>query len=159
MTGRRTGLTGTASPVDILAADCPARRVLSLIGDKWTPVVIYGLSGGVQRFSELQHRIPDISKKMLIQVLRELESAGLVERTVYHVVPPKTEYRLTEAGLHLHEPVALLCHWAQHNTRLLDAVDAARRHGAEQAPLAAGSSGSQIPLNQLNPAFSQKPGV
>jgi len=107
--------------------------VLSLIGDKWTPVVIYCLSGGVQRFSELQHRIPDISKKMLIQVLRELERAKLVERTVHHVVPPKTEYRLTEAGLHLYEPVALLCHWASHNTTLLDAIDAARRPGTGRA--------------------------
>ncbi len=114
---------------DILAADCPARRVLSLIGDKWTPVIIYCLSGGVQRFSELQHRIPDISKKMLAQVLRELERTGLVERTVHHDVPPKTEYRLTEAGRHLHEPVALLCHWATQNTPLLDAIDAAQPHG------------------------------
>ena len=133
MTERRAGLAGTAPTTDILAADCPARRVLSLIGDKWTPVIIYGLSKGVQRFSELKNRIPDISKKMLIQILRELERAGLVERTVHNVVPPKTEYRLTEAGLHLHEPVALLCHWANENTKLLDAVDAARRQVAEQA--------------------------
>jgi DNA-binding HxlR family transcriptional regulator len=111
----------------MLGADCPVRRVLSVIGDKWTPVVIYALSGGAQRFSALQHRIPDISKKMLSQVLRELERARLVERTVHDVVPPKTEYRLTEAGLHLHEPVALLCHWANHNVSLLDAVDAARQ--------------------------------
>jgi DNA-binding HxlR family transcriptional regulator len=116
--------------LDILAADCPARRVLAVIGDKWTPVVIYCLSGGVQRFSELQHRIPDISKKMLAQVLREMERGGLVERTVHDVVPPKTEYRLTAAGLHLHEPVAMLCHWAGENTRLLDAVEAAKRKEA-----------------------------
>jgi DNA-binding HxlR family transcriptional regulator len=70
------------APSEILSADCPARRVLALIGDKWTPVIIYCLSGGVQRFSELQHRIPDISKKMLVQVLREMERGGLVERTV-----------------------------------------------------------------------------
>ncbi len=123
------GLAGMDPPADILAADCPARRVLSLIGNKWTPVVIYCLSGGVQRFSALQHRIPDISKKMLIQVLRDMERAGLVERTVYHVVPPKTEYRLTDAGMHLHEPVALLCHWASNNTPLLNAIDAARETG------------------------------
>jgi DNA-binding HxlR family transcriptional regulator len=113
-------------PADILAADCPARRVLSVIGDKWTPVVIYCLTAGVQRFSDLQHRIPDISKKMLTQVLRELEREGLIERTVHDVVPPRTEYRLTEAGTHLHEPVAMLCHWANANVRLLDAIDAAR---------------------------------
>jgi DNA-binding HxlR family transcriptional regulator len=124
-------LSATVTPLDILAADCPARRVLSLIGDKWTPVVIYCLSGGVQRFSEMQHRIPDISKKMLVQVLRDMERGGLVERTVHQVVPPKTEYRLTSAGLHLHEPVALLCHWASRNIALLDGIDAARRQEQE----------------------------
>jgi DNA-binding HxlR family transcriptional regulator len=124
---RQAGPEGKPLPTDILSADCPARRVLALIGDKWTPVVLYCLSAGVQRFSELQRRIPDISKKMLIQVLRELERSKLVERTVYNEVPPKTEYRLTEAGLHFHEPVALLCHWAGDNTKLLDAIDAARR--------------------------------
>ena len=126
-------LAGDRLAGDILTADCPARRVLSLIGDKWTPVIIYCLSGGVQRFSELQQRIPDISKKMLIQVLRELERGGLVERTVHPVVPPKTDYRLTSAGAHLHEPVALLCHWASRNTPLLDAIEVARRQAATQA--------------------------
>jgi DNA-binding HxlR family transcriptional regulator len=107
----------------------PARRLLDLIGDKWTPIVLYCLSGGVRRFSELRRRIPDISKKMLIQVLRSLERDGLVERTVHQVVPPRTEYRLTEAGRRLHEPVAALCLWASENTALLDAIHA-RRSGA-----------------------------
>src|SRR5260370_5426540 len=87
----------------------PARRLLDLIGDKWTPIVLYCLSGGVRRFNEMNRQIPDISKKVLIQVLRSLENDGLVERTVYPVVPPKTEYRLTDAGRRLHEPVAALC--------------------------------------------------
>jgi DNA-binding HxlR family transcriptional regulator len=107
----------------------PARRLLDLIGDKWTPIVLYCLSGGVRRFSELRRRIPDISKKMLIQVLRSLERDGLVERTVHQVVPPRTEYRLTEAGRRLHEPVAALCLWASENAALLDAIHA-RRSGA-----------------------------
>ena len=114
-------------PSDIFDARYPARRILKLIGDKWTPIVLYCLSGGVRRFNELQHHIPDISKKMLIQVLRKLEASGLVDRKVYPVVPPKTEYTLTEAGRRLHEPVALLCRWAAANTALLDKIDAASR--------------------------------
>jgi DNA-binding HxlR family transcriptional regulator len=133
VTDQPAGFVARIPPADILAADCPARRVLALIGDKWTPVVIYCLSSGVQRFSEMQHRIPDISKKMLIQVLRDMERGKLVERTVHRVVPPKTEYRLTEAGLHLHEPVALLCHWASANTTLLDAIDTARAHDIDKS--------------------------
>ncbi len=100
----------------------PARRLLDLIGDKWTPIVLYCLSGGVCRFNEMQRQIPDISKKVLIQVLRSLENAGLVERTVYPVVPPKTEYRLTDDGRRLHEPVAALCSWAIKNDAFLDEI-------------------------------------
>jgi DNA-binding HxlR family transcriptional regulator len=111
------------SSSDIFDARYPARRVLNLIGDKWTPIVLYCLSGGVRRFNEMQRQIPDISKKMLIQVLRELEGSGLVKREVYAVVPPKTEYRLTETGKRLHEPVALLCRWALANTTLLDKIE------------------------------------
>lgn len=104
----------------------PARRVLRLVGDKWTPVVLFCLSGGTRRFNELQRSIPDISKKMLIQVLRRLEADALVERTVHTVVPPRTEYRLTETGRQLHEPVAYLCRWADANVELLDQIDAER---------------------------------
>lgn len=90
----------------------PARQVLELVADKWTPIILYCLSGGTRRFGELHRQIPDISKKMLIQVLRRLEEDGLVNRKVYPVVPPKTEYRLTALGRRMHEPIALLCEWA-----------------------------------------------
>lgn len=107
---------------DILDPKYPARLVLSLIGDKWTPIVLFCLSRGVRRFSEMQRQIPDISKKMLIQVLRGLERDGFVERKVYPVVPPKTEYRLTDSGRRMHEPVALLCQWADANRDFLNKV-------------------------------------
>jgi len=108
---------------DILGEGCPVRRVLRLVGDKWTPLVLYCLSSGVWRFSDLQHYIPDISKKMLVQVLRGLEANGLVARTVYPVVPPKTEYQLTDTGRRLHEPMAMLCHWADQNTALPQEIE------------------------------------
>jgi DNA-binding HxlR family transcriptional regulator len=102
----------------------PARKLLDLVGDKWTPVVLYSLSDSTKRFSDLQRDIPDISKKMLTQVLRALERAGVVERTVHDVVPPKTEYRLTPGGRTLHEPVAKLCQWASANEAFLDGIHA-----------------------------------
>lgn len=100
----------------------PARRLLELIGDKWTAVVLYSLSDEVKRFSALQRDIPDISKKMLIQTLQTLESGGLVERTVYPTVPPQTDYRLTSDGKTLHAPIAALCSWAGRNELLLDII-------------------------------------
>ena len=105
---------GTKSkPADIFDANYPARRVLNLIGDKWTPIVLYCLSGGVRRFNELQRHIPDVSKKMLIQVLRNLETSGLVDRKVYPVVPPKTEYALTPLGRTLIPVLEGMYTWAE----------------------------------------------
>jgi len=105
----------------------PAWRILDLIGDKWTPVVLYCISlREVRRFNELQREIPHISKKMLIQTLRSLERDGLVARTVYQQVPPKTEYRLTEDGRRLREPISQLCAWAVKNEAFVAAIFARR---------------------------------
>jgi DNA-binding HxlR family transcriptional regulator len=100
----------------------PARRLLDLIGDKWTPIVLYCLSGGVRRFGELQGRIPDISKKMLVKVLRQLEADGLVNRKVYQQVPPKTEYSLTANGERIHQPIGAMCRWALENEDLVSDI-------------------------------------
>ena len=100
----------------------PVRQVLDLIADKWTPIILYCLSGGTRRFSELQRQIPGISKKMLIQGLRRLEQDGLIRRTVYPVVPPKTEYNLTTLGRRIHEPIAYLCRWAISNQKDLKSI-------------------------------------
>lgn len=113
-------VTGSEPPV--YDQRYPARQLLDLIADKWTPIILYCLSGGTRRFSELQHQIPDISKKMLIQVLRRLERDGIVDRKVYPVVPPKTEYALTALGRRVHEPIAMLCEWAMENEKDLKAV-------------------------------------
>jgi DNA-binding HxlR family transcriptional regulator len=114
-------------PID---AHFPARTILALVGDKWTTVVLYCLSQReVRRFNELQRQIPEISKKMLVQTLRNLERDGLVERIVYAQVPPKTEYRLTGDGHRLREPIAQLCRWATENEAFVAAV-VARRQGS-----------------------------
>ena len=105
----------------------PTRRILAIVGDKWTTVVLYCLSiREHRRFSELQKQIPDISKKMLVQTLRNLERDGLLERTVYQQEPPKTEYRLTDNGHKLREPIARLCEWGIENREFIDGIIEAR---------------------------------
>lgn len=112
---------------EVLDAAFPARRILSLVADKWTTVVLYCLSlQDVRRFNELQRQIPDISRKMLIQTLRALERDGLVERRVYPEVPPRTDYRLTDDGRRMREPVVWLCEWARDNESFLDGIQARR---------------------------------
>lgn len=106
----------------ILGEDYPVRRVLSLVADKWTPVVMYCLSTGTRHFGQMQRRIPGLSKKMLTQVLRRLERDGLVARRVLNAVPPKTDYELTALGEKLHEPAALICTWAENHVDVIEEV-------------------------------------
>jgi DNA-binding HxlR family transcriptional regulator len=114
-----------ASPV--YNEDYPSRRLLGLIGDKWTPIVLYVLGQGTRRYGQLQRQIPDVSRKMLTQTLRGLEEGGLLTRTVYAEVPPKVEYDLTSLGRTFLEPVGQLCRWATGHAGDLDAVEANRK--------------------------------
>ena len=103
--------------------DCPLRQMFDLIGDRWTSVVIFVLSQEVKRYSDLQRHIPGISKKMLTQTLRKLERDGLVQRIVYPVVPPKTEYKLTPLGRTLVQILQGMYCWAEDH---FSEVEAAR---------------------------------
>lgn len=93
--------------------DCPVRDVLDQIGDKWTTLVMMTLQTGPHRFNELQRSVPDISKRMLTQSLRNLERDGLVSRQVFPTKPPAVEYRLTPLGMSLLEPLGILVRWAE----------------------------------------------
>ena len=106
----------------LLDKDCPVRQVINIIGDKWTLPVLYVLTQGTKRYSELQREIPGISKKMLTQTLRKLESDNILRRKVYPVVPPKTEYNLTAFGKRLIEPLEVLADWAETHKIELQAI-------------------------------------
>ena len=92
--------------------DCPVRNVISRITDKWSLLVLYTLEQyKVLRFKELWRLIPDISQKMLISVLRNLEKDGIVSREVFKEVPPRVEYRLTGRGDSLMPHLDALLSW------------------------------------------------
>jgi DNA-binding HxlR family transcriptional regulator len=75
----------------------PVQLVMEQIGGVWKMPILWRLKDQTMRYSELR-KIPHISDKMLTTQLRELEKDGYVHRQVYAVVPPKTEYSLTERG-------------------------------------------------------------
>ncbi|HEX2840469.1 helix-turn-helix domain-containing protein [Hyphomicrobium sp.] len=102
---------------------CPVRSLLAQLGDKWTILVLIILSEQPRRFSEIGREIPDISKRMLTETLRELERNGLVARTVFPTKPPSVEYCLTDLGGSLLQPLVGLVVWANEN---LDRVEATR---------------------------------
>ena len=106
-------------------ADCPTRKVLDRIGDRWTVLIVGVLGEGDARFSELLRRIDGISQKMLTQTLRELERDGLVRRTVFPEVPVRVEYALTDPGRTLLEPLQALRDWAVSHIREVEVSQSA----------------------------------
>ena len=86
-------------------ADCPVRNVLDQISGKWRTLLIVALTDGPRRFGELKRALPDISQRMLTQSLRDLQRDGLIARRVYPTAPPSVDYRLTELGRSLIEPL------------------------------------------------------
>src|SRR3546814_613104 len=80
---------------------CPLSTCMAVPGGAWTPNVIWNLSGGPRRFSELRHDIPKVSAKVLTARLRALEAKGGVIREVKPTSPPSVEYSLTDLGQQL----------------------------------------------------------
>ena len=78
--------------------NCPVEYTASIIGNKWKIIILRDLLTGTKRYNELTRSVVGISAKVLTENLRDLERDGIVKRKVYHVVPPKVEYSLTEKG-------------------------------------------------------------
>jgi len=91
---------------------CGLDATLRVVSGKWKPLILYFLAqGGPTRYGELRRSVRDVSDKVLIQQLRELEADGLVKRTDYKEVPPRVDYTLTALGHSLGEALVPLCAW------------------------------------------------
>jgi len=109
-------------------ASCKALgQMLDRVGDKWTVMVVGGLSKGPMRFNALLRLIGGVSHRMLTLTLRGLEHDGLVKRTVYPSVPAKVEYELTDVGRSLIKPLSALSVWVQKNQPAIEAARASRK--------------------------------
>ncbi len=101
---------------------CPVRDLLDHIAAKWTTLVLLALEGGPKRFNALLRMLPDISRRMLTQSLRDLERGGFIERTVFPTKPPAVQYALTPMGHSVMGPIQTLIVWAKtHEDALTDA--------------------------------------
>lgn len=111
---------------DAFLAECPSRRLLDRISDKWVSLVLAALGSDgphrpgdrageprPMRYSELLRRLAGVSEKMLTQTLRSLERDGLVTRTVTPTVPVTVTYELTDLGLSLHHVIRGIKVWAE----------------------------------------------
>lgn len=90
---------------------CPVSTTLQMIGGKYKALILWHLTSGTLRFSQLHRLMPVATPKMLTQQLRELERDSLITRTVYPVVPPKVEYALTLKGNTLHPILEAMFQW------------------------------------------------
>lgn len=88
---------------------------LDIIGGKWKPLIICIMIHGTKRTGEIQRCIPDISQKVLVQQLRELEKDGIVNRTIFKELPPKVEYNITNYGKTLKPIINMMCDWGKEN--------------------------------------------
>src|SRR4030088_2936769 len=98
---------------DAYLAECPSRKLLDRIADKWVALVVKSLMDGPKRYSEVSHQLAGVSQKMLTQTLRSLERDGVLTRTVTPTVPVTASYELTDLGHSLHDMTRGLRSWAQ----------------------------------------------
>jgi DNA-binding HxlR family transcriptional regulator len=87
--------------------------ILSIVGDKWTVMIVMVLLERPRRFNDIKRTIGGISQQMLTRTLKALERDGMVSRTVYPTVPPQVEYALTMLGQLLAVPLHGLGSWAR----------------------------------------------
>jgi DNA-binding HxlR family transcriptional regulator len=93
---------------------CPHYHgAVELIGRRWTGAILYALTDGPLRFAELRGAVPGMSDRLLSARLKELEEAGLVDRTVQEATPVRVTYELTRKGESLEPVIGGLRDWAR----------------------------------------------
>jgi len=104
---------------NVYSARCPSRRIMAVLAEKWTLLVVAQLANGPMRTAEIRRSVDGVSEKMLIQTLRKLEAFGLVSRRSYPELPPRVEYRLTPLGRSLARLAGLFGRWVERNVASL----------------------------------------
>ena len=105
--------------------DCPLRLTMSLIDSKWKSCMLDELRHRSLRPSELHKLFPEATPRVLDIQLKELAEDGLVSKTIYHEVPLRTEYALTELGRSLLPIIDAMIEWGNRNTEVFE-----RKYGA-----------------------------
>ena len=102
--------------------ECGLGPALNVVGGKWKSLILWEIHAQPRRFGELKRLVRGISEKMLIQQLREMEADRIVHREVFHEVPPKVEYSVTEFGASLNEALTPLADWGKKYARRINSV-------------------------------------
>lgn len=100
---------------------CPVGEAIRMLEGKWKMTLLYFMIDGPKRFGELKRMLPGISEKILIQKLRELENAKIIQRKTFHEIPPRVEYSLTEYGQTLRPVLQVLNAWGKKHMKYVGA--------------------------------------
>lgn len=95
-------------PLDV---DCGVKIAMEIIGGKWKTYILYELFRGARRPSELHRLFPDASPRVINQQLKELETYGMIMKTVFHEVPPHVEYSITDDGRSIMPIIHMMEQW------------------------------------------------
>ena len=105
-------------PVDM---DCPLRLTMSLIESKWKSCILDELRDGApQRPSQIHKRLPEAVPRVLDIQLKEMVEDGLVEKTIFPELPPRSEYRITELGASLLPIIDSMLRWGEEHIALFE---------------------------------------
>jgi DNA-binding HxlR family transcriptional regulator len=119
-----------------LPDSCGLGPALAVIGGKWKALLLWQIHQAQPcRFGELKRLQPEISEKMLIQHLREMEADGIIHREVFHQVPPRVEYSVTPEGAKLDLALAPLADWGKNHQQRTEKGES--RSGADGTRTAA----------------------
>jgi DNA-binding HxlR family transcriptional regulator len=126
-------MTETATPTT--GFTCGLDATLRLISGKWRPLIVYFLlQQGPIRYGALRRAVRDVSDKVLIQQLKELEADDLIQRTDHKEVPPRVDYALTPLGRSLAGALEPLCSWGSENMAEVSRIFAERSAWSEARP-------------------------
>jgi DNA-binding HxlR family transcriptional regulator len=107
---------------NVYSAACPSRRLLALLSDKWSLLILPALKHGPMRNAQLLRAVGGVSQKMLTQTLRHLERCGLILRRDFGEVPPRVEYSLSPLGLSLAGVFAEIDGWVHDHFKEVQAA-------------------------------------
>jgi DNA-binding HxlR family transcriptional regulator len=93
---------------------------LGVLGGKWKILILWNIRDEPKRLSELKRLIPEVSEKVLIQQLRDLEKDGIVQRHDYAEMPPKVDYAFTEHGKSLKPVLCMLRNWGEEHLKQIE---------------------------------------
>jgi DNA-binding HxlR family transcriptional regulator len=107
-------------------SDCPVRATINVVDGKWKPIVLNALKLKTLRFGELRRHVPEATKKVLTEQLRELEQDQVIAREILGRRGERVEYRLTSYGRTLIPVLTLMAKWGKRHRRVVHSTDGAK---------------------------------